>query len=79
MRRAHTEIQAIKIAAPQAVQWIPDKAIQAHGAGGLSQDFSLAEAYAAICTLCFADGPDQVHKNSLARAEHKRVAGRRAQ
>ena len=40
---AHTEIQAIKIAAPRAVEWILDKAIQAHGAGGVSQDFPLAE------------------------------------
>ena len=41
-RGAHTEIQAIKIATPQTVQWILDKAIQVHGAGGLSQDFPLA-------------------------------------
>ncbi len=78
-RGAHTEIQAIKIATPQTVQWILDKAIQSHGAGGLSQDFSLAEAYAGIRTLRFADGPDEVHKNSLARAELKRVAAKKAQ
>lgn len=68
-RGAHTEIQAIKIATPQTVQWILDKAIQVHGAGGLSQDFPLAAAYAGIRTLRFADGPDEVHKNSLAKAE----------
>ncbi|MBS4100465.1 acyl-CoA dehydrogenase family protein [Tsukamurella paurometabola] len=73
-RGAHTEIQAIKIATPQTVQWILDKAIQAHGAGGLSQDFPLAEYYAGIRTLRFADGPDEVHKNSLARAELKKRA-----
>ncbi|TWS20122.1 acyl-CoA dehydrogenase [Tsukamurella asaccharolytica] len=79
-RGAHTEIQAIKIATPQTVQWILDKAIQAHGAGGLSQDFSLAEAYAGIRTLRFADGPDEVHKNSLARAElRKRAAAKPAE
>ena len=66
---AHTEIQAIKIATPSTVQWILDKAIQVHGAGGLSQDFPLASAYAGIRTLRFADGPDEVHKNSLAKAE----------
>ena len=44
-RGAHTEIQAIKIATPQTVQWILDKAIQVHGAGGLSQDFPLAASY----------------------------------
>jgi acyl-CoA dehydrogenase len=71
---AHTEIQAIKIATPEAVEWILDKAIQVHGAGGLSQDFPLASAFAGIRTLRFADGPDEVHKNSLARAELKRQA-----
>jgi acyl-CoA dehydrogenase len=68
---AHTEIQAIKIAAPATVQWILDKAIQVHGAGGLSQDFDLAAMYAGIRTLRFADGPDEVHKASLARRELK--------
>ncbi|HVT71346.1 MAG TPA: acyl-CoA dehydrogenase family protein [Trebonia sp.] len=71
---AHTEIQAIKIATPATVQWILDKAIQTHGAGGLSQDFPLAAAYAGIRTLRFADGPDEVHKNALARAELRRQA-----
>ncbi len=66
---AHSEIQAIKIATPTSVEWILDKAIQVHGAAGLSQDFPLAEAFAAIRTLRFADGPDEVHKNALARAE----------
>jgi acyl-CoA dehydrogenase len=68
-KAAHTEIQAIKIATPATVEWIIDKAIQLHGAGGLSQDFPLASAFAGIRTLRFADGPDEVHKNSLARAE----------
>ena len=71
---AHTEIQAIKIATPEAVEWILDKAIQVHGAGGLSQDFPLAAQFSGIRTLRFADGPDEVHKNSLARAELKRYA-----
>jgi acyl-CoA dehydrogenase len=73
---AHTEIQAIKIATPEAVQWIVDKAIQVHGAAGLSQDFPLASAFAGIRTLRFADGPDEVHKNALARAELRRQAAR---
>jgi len=76
-RGAHTEIQAIKIQTPATVQWILDKAIQAHGAGGLSQDFPLARAYAGIRTLRFADGPDEVHKNALARAELRRQQARR--
>ena len=74
---AHTEIQAIKIATPLTVQWILDKAIQVHGAGGLSQDFPLANAYASIRTLRLADGPDEVHKNALAKAELRRQATRR--
>jgi acyl-CoA dehydrogenase len=74
---AHTEIQAIKIATPATVQWILDKAIQAHGAGGLSQDFPLAKSYAGIRTLRFADGPDEVHKNALAKAELRKQAARR--
>jgi acyl-CoA dehydrogenase len=77
-RGAHTEIQAIKIATPKVVQEIVDRAIQAHGAGGLSQDFPLAASYAAIRTLRFADGPDEVHKASLARAELARQAGGRS-
>jgi acyl-CoA dehydrogenase len=74
---AHTEIQAIKIATPTTVQWILDKAIQVHGAGGLSQDFPLAGMYAGIRTLRFADGPDEVHKDALARAELRRQAALR--
>jgi acyl-CoA dehydrogenase len=76
-KAAHTEIQAIKIATPAAVEWIMDKAIQVHGAGGLSQDFPLAAGFAGIRTLRFADGPDEVHKNALARAELRRQRARR--
>ncbi|MFC7505769.1 acyl-CoA dehydrogenase family protein [Nocardioides sp. GCM10030258] len=74
---AHTEIQAIKIATPTTVQWILDKAIQVHGAGGLSQDFPLASMYAGIRTLRFADGPDEVHKNALAKSEIRRQSEKR--
>ena len=71
-RGAHTEIQAIKIATPATVEWILDKAIQAHGGGGVSQDFPLAQMWAHMRTLRLADGPDEVHKRSLARRElHK--------
>ena len=69
---AHTEIQSIKIAVPAMTEWVIDKAIQAHGAGGISQDFPLAHAWAGARSLRFADGPDEVHKRSLARRElHK--------
>ena len=66
---AHTEIQAIKIATPAMTEWVLDKAIQTHGAGGISQDFPLAHLWASARTLRFADGPDEVHKRSLARRE----------
>jgi acyl-CoA dehydrogenase len=66
---AHTEIQSIKILVPQTTEWIIDKAIQAHGGGGVSQDFPLAMMWAHTRTLRFADGPDEVHKRSLARRE----------
>jgi acyl-CoA dehydrogenase len=66
---AHTEIQAIKILVPQTTEWILDKAIQAHGAGGVSQDFPLAALWAHARTLRLADGPDEVHKRSLAYRE----------
>lgn len=71
-RGAHTEIQAIKIATPRAVVDILDKAVQVHGAGGVSQDFPLAELWAAARTLQLADGPDEVHQRSLARRELKK-------
>ncbi|MFF0553626.1 acyl-CoA dehydrogenase family protein [Streptomyces sp. NPDC004311] len=75
-RGAHTEIQAIKIATPRAVVGILDRAVQLHGAGGVSQDFPLAELWAAARTLQLADGPDEVHQRSLARRELGKYAGR---
>ncbi|MFK0236787.1 acyl-CoA dehydrogenase family protein [Streptomyces vinaceus] len=75
-RGAHTEIQAIKIATPRAVVRILDDAVQLHGAGGVSQDFPLAELWAAARTLRLADGPDEVHQRSLAHRELKKYAGR---
>jgi acyl-CoA dehydrogenase len=69
---AHTEIQAIKIVTPGTVEWILDKAIQAHGAAGVGQDTPLARLWASARTLRLADGPDEVHKRSLARRELNR-------
>ncbi|MGG7574816.1 acyl-CoA dehydrogenase family protein [Streptomyces sirii] len=69
---AHTEIQSIKIATPRTVVDILDKAVQLHGAGGVSQDFPLAELWAGARTLRLADGPDEVHQRSLARRELKK-------
>jgi acyl-CoA dehydrogenase len=73
---AHTEIQAIKIVTPAMAEWVIDKAIQAHGGGGVSQDFPLAHLWASARTLRFADGPDEVHKRSLARRELRKTAAR---
>ncbi|ASO20183.1 acyl-CoA dehydrogenase [Actinoalloteichus hoggarensis] len=68
-RAAHTEIQAIKIAVPRAVEWILDKAVQLHGAAGVSQDLPLARFWAIARSLRLADGPDEVHLRSLGRRE----------
>ncbi len=68
-RHARTEISAIKIAAPNVALRVLDRAIQVHGGAGVSQDFSLAAAYAHLRTLRLADGPDEVHKMSIARRE----------
>ncbi len=66
---AKAEIAMIKIVAPNMACQIIDWAIQAHGGGGVSQDFPLAYAYAHQRTLRLADGPDEVHRNSLAKLE----------
>ncbi len=73
-REAHSMIQAIKIATPETVEWILDKSIQTHGGIGLSQDFPLANWFGQIRALRFADGPDEVHKNALAKSEIARWA-----
>jgi acyl-CoA dehydrogenase len=68
-RHARTEIAAIKVAAPNVALKVIDRAIQVHGGGGVSDDFTLAWAYAHLRTLRLADGPDEVHKLSIARRE----------
>ena len=70
---AHTEIQAIKIVTPAMAEWVIDKAIQVHGGGGVSQAFPLANMWASARSLRFADGPDEVHKRSLARRELRKA------
>ncbi len=71
-RAAMTEIQAIKIAVPSAVEAILDHAIQLFGGAGVSADTPLAEMWAAARTLRLADGPDEVHRMSLGKAELSR-------
>ena len=69
---AKLEIAMIKVAAPRVALKVIDDAIQAHGGGGVSNDFGLAKAYAGIRTLRLADGPDEVHNRSIARLEFGR-------
>ena len=72
---ARAEIAMIKVAAPRIALKIIDDAIQAHGGGGVSQDFGLASAYAHQRTLRLADGPDEVHCRTIARLELGKHAG----
>jgi acyl-CoA dehydrogenase len=73
-KAAKTEISMIKVQAPNMALKILDDAIQAHGGGGVSDDFGLAYAWAHIRTLRFADGPDEVHNRAIARAEFGKYA-----
>ncbi|AMN41139.1 acyl-CoA dehydrogenase family protein [Rhodoplanes sp. Z2-YC6860] len=68
-KAARKEIAMIKVLAPNVALKVIDWAIQAHGAGGVSDDFGLAHAYAMARTLRFADGPDEVHRDQIARLE----------
>jgi acyl-CoA dehydrogenase len=71
-RHARTEIAAIKVAAPNVALKVIDRAIQVHGGAGVSDDTPLAYMYAQMRTLRIADGPDEVHKLSIARRELRR-------
>jgi len=73
-KSAQQEIAMIKVAAPTMALSILDDAIQAHGGGGVSDDFHLAHAWAAMRTLRFADGPDEVHNRAIARHEFGKYA-----
>ena len=66
---ARTEIAMIKVVAPTMACDVIDWARQAHGGGGVSDDFPLALTYAQARALRFADGPDEVHRNSIAKME----------
>ena len=73
-KSAQQEIAMIKVAAPTMALQILDDAIQAHGGGGVSDDFHLASAWASMRTLRFADGPDEVHNRAIARNEFGKYA-----
>jgi acyl-CoA dehydrogenase len=73
---ARAEIAMIKVAVPNMACQVIDWAIQAHGGGGTSDDFGLAVAYATARLLRLADGPDEVHRNQIARLELKKYSNR---
>jgi acyl-CoA dehydrogenase len=75
-KAAQADIAMIKIVAPNMACQVIDWAMQAHGGGGMSQDFPLAYAYTMARTLRFADGPDEVHRNALAKMELGKQAAR---
>ena len=68
-KAAKAEIAMIKVVVPNVACEVLDWAIQAHGGGGVSNDFPLAYAYAHARTLRLADGPDEVHRNAIAKVE----------
>jgi acyl-CoA dehydrogenase len=68
-KQAQSEIAMIKVLAPAVAQQVLDWAIQAHGAAGVSDDFPLAYQWAGNRTLRLADGPDEVHRNAIAKLE----------
>ena len=68
-RGAAVEISSIKVIVPNMALRVVDRSIQAHGGGGVSDDFPLAQMYAGLRTLRFADGPDEVHRRQVAKSE----------
>ncbi len=75
-KEARREIAMIKVVAPKMAQKLVDRAIQVHGAGGVSQDFPLAYAYARTRTMRIVDGPDAVHEEAVARLELRKYEDR---
>ena len=73
-KEARAEIAMIKVVAPNVALRVLDRAIQAHGGAGVSDDFPLAYFWASARTLRLADGPDEVHRAQVARLELKKVA-----
>ena len=74
-KAARAEIAMIKVVAPNVALRVLDRAIQAHGAAGVSQDTFLAHAWASSRTLRLADGPDEVHLETIAKLELQEATG----
>jgi acyl-CoA dehydrogenase len=72
-KAARTEVAAIKVVAPEVLTYVADRAIQLFGAAGLTEDFPIASLYSMGRWLQIADGPDEVHRRSVARAELGRL------
>jgi len=68
-KAARSEIAMIKVVAPDMALKVIDRAIQVHGGAGVSQDFFLAYSWAQIRTLCLADGPSEVHRETISKLE----------
>ncbi len=77
-KEARSEIAQIKVVAPNVALDVLDRSIQAHGGGGVSDDFPLANLWAASRTLRLADGPDEVHRSAVAKLELKKERRARA-
>ena len=72
-KKARDKISSIKVAVPELAYRVIDRAVQIFGGAGLSEDFVLAQALAAMRSLRIADGPDSVHKRTLARIETRKA------
>ncbi len=75
-KAARAEISMIKVVAPNLALRVLDRAIQAHGGAGVSQDFGLAWAWANSRTLRLADGPDEVHRDAVAKSSGQKTRRR---
>jgi acyl-CoA dehydrogenase len=78
-KAARTEIAMIKVVAPNVALQVLDRAIQAHGGAGVSRDTFLASAWANVRTLRLADGPDEVHTESIAKWELRKWSKSKSQ
>src|SRR5919201_4881291 len=74
-KAARNELAMVKVVVPRMTQRVLDRAIQAHGAAGVCDDFPLAAMWAHARTIRLADGPDEVHREAIAKLELRKRAG----